>query len=211
MCAYKLATLIYVPLFLFGMLITYKCVHNVQSVLPGYERGLAALSRARVNPDSLPVPLQTPGGGPGVETERDTGLGTESGECPSFPAWPGEQSRVLSPNGRGGWTPLRPLRGTTSLASRFVHGVSGPLSNCVWNLQFFSRRCMGMSVSGRNRGLPLRRRGGQGPHLAKRWEPRGFSRVAAGYSSYDGDLSLPLGLALGFFGHTTEACGILGA
>ena len=30
-----------------------------------------------------------------------------------------------------------------------------------------------------NRGLPLRRRRGQGPHLAKRWEPRGFSRVAA--------------------------------
>ena len=29
--------------------------------------------------------------------------------------------------------------------------------------------------SGRNRGLPLRRRRGQGPHLAKRWEPRGFS------------------------------------
>ena len=35
------------------------------------------------------------------------------------------------------------------------------------------------------------------PHLAKRWEPRGFSRVAAGFSSYDGDLSLPLELALG--------------
>ena len=51
--------------------------------------------------------------------------------------------------------------------------------------------------SGRNRGLPLRRRRGQGPHLAKRWEPRGFSGVAAGFSSYDGDLSLPLGLALG--------------
>ena len=51
--------------------------------------------------------------------------------------------------------------------------------------------------SGRNRGLPMRRPRGQGPHLAKRWEPRGFSRVAAGYSSYDGDLSLPLGLALG--------------
>ena len=51
--------------------------------------------------------------------------------------------------------------------------------------------------SGRNRGLPLRRHCGQGPHLAKRWEPRGFSRVAAGFSSYDGDLSLPLGLALG--------------
>ena len=35
-------------------------------------------------------------------------------------------------------------------------------------------------------------RRGQGPHLAKRWEPRGFSRVAAAFSSYDGDLSLPL-------------------
>ena len=38
---------------------------------------------------------------------------------------------------------------------------------------------------------------GQGPHLAKRWEPRGFSRVAAAFSTSDGDLSLPLGLALG--------------
>ena len=31
-----------------------------------------------------------------------------------------------------------------------------------------------LALSGRNRGLPLRRRRGQGPHLAKRWEPRGF-------------------------------------
>ena len=37
----------------------------------------------------------------------------------------------------------------------------------------------------------MRRRRGQGPHLAKRWEPRGFSRVAAAFSSYDGDLRLP--------------------
>ena len=29
--------------------------------------------------------------------------------------------------------------------------------------------------------------------IGKRWEPRGFSRVAAAFSSYDGDLSLPLG------------------
>ena len=28
---------------------------------------------------------------------------------------------------------------------------------------------------------------GQGPHLAKRWEPRGFSRVAAGFSNYNGE------------------------
>ena len=70
-------------------------------------------------------------------------------------------------------------------------GVSGDF----WGSQ---EGCQGPSrPSGRNRGLPLRRRGGQGPHLAKRWEPRGFSRVAAGFSSYDGDLRLPLGLALG--------------
>ena len=35
--------------------------------------------------------------------------------------------------------------------------------------------------SGPNRGLPLRRRRGQGPHLAKRWEPRGVSRVEVFY------------------------------
>ena len=44
---------------------------------------------------------------------------------------------------------------------------------------------------------PLRRCRGQGPHLATRWEPHSFSRVAAAFSSYDGELSLPLGLALG--------------
>ena len=47
------------------------------------------------------------------------------------------------------------------------------------------------------RGHLLRRCGGQGAHAAKTMEPRGFSRVAAAFSSYDGDLSLPLGLALG--------------
>ena len=51
--------------------------------------------------------------------------------------------------------------------------------------------------SGWNTGLPLRLRSGQGPHFAKTREPRGFSRVSAGFSNYDGDLRLPLGLALG--------------
>ena len=70
-------------------------------------------------------------------------------------------------------------------------GVSG-------NFWVSQEGCQGpFRTSGRNRGLPLRRRRGQGPHLAKRWEPRGFSRVAVGISSYDGDLRLPLGLALG--------------
>ena len=52
-------------------------------------------------------------------------------------------------------------------------------------------------TSGQNLGLPLRRRSGQGPHLAKTLGPRGFSRVAAGFSSYDGDFRLPLVLAQG--------------
>ena len=52
-------------------------------------------------------------------------------------------------------------------------------------------------TSGRNLGLPLRRRSGQGPHPTKTLEPRGFSRVAAGSWSYDGDFRLPLVSALG--------------
>ena len=70
-------------------------------------------------------------------------------------------------------------------------GVSGDF----WGSQ---EGCQGpFRPSGRNRGLPLRRRHGQGPHLAKRWEPRGFFRVAAGFSSYDVDFRRPLVLALG--------------
>ena len=42
-------------------------------------------------------------------------------------AWPGEQSRVLSPNGRGGWSPLRPLRG-------IGEGTGNPLQcDCLEN------------------------------------------------------------------------------
>ena len=52
-------------------------------------------------------------------------------------------------------------------------------------------------TSGRNMGLPLRRRSGQGPHLAQTLEPRVFSRVAAGLSSDDGEFRLPLQLAQG--------------
>ena len=68
-------------------------------------------------------------------------------------------------------------------------GVSGDF----WGSQ---EGCQGpFRPSGRNRGLPLRRHRGQGPHLAKRWEPRGFSPVAAGFSSYGGEFRLPLVLA----------------
>ena len=46
-------------------------------------------------------------------------------------------------------------------------------------------------------GLLLIRCSGQGPHLAMTGEPRGFSRVVAGFSSYDGDFRLPLVLVQG--------------
>ena len=70
-------------------------------------------------------------------------------------------------------------------------GVSGDFEGSLEGCQVPFR------TSGRNMGLPLRRRSGQGPLLAKTLEPRGFSRVAAGFSSYDGDFRLPLRLALG--------------
>ena len=44
-------------------------------------------------------------------------------------------------------------------------------------------------------GLLLRRCSGKGPHLAMTGEPRGFSQVTAGFSSYDGEFRLPLVLA----------------
>ena len=48
-----------------------------------------------------------------------------------------------------------------------------------------------------NVGLLLRRCSGKGLHLAMTWEPRGFSRVAAGVASYDGEFRMPLVLAQG--------------
>jgi len=46
-----------------------------------------------------------------------------------------------------------------------------------------------------NVGLLLRRCSGKGLHLAMTGEPRGFSRVTAGFSSYDGEFRMPLVLA----------------
>ena len=80
--------------------------------------------------------------------------------------------------------------GTSVFPSR-ERGVSG-------NFWVSHERCQVLfSTSGRKLGLPLRRHSGQEAHLAKTLEPRGFPRVAAAFSSYDGDLRLPLGLALG--------------
>ena len=46
-------------------------------------------------------------------------------------------------------------------------------------------------------GLLLRQCRGKGLHFAMMVEPRAFSRVAAGYSSYDGEFRMPLVLARG--------------
>ena len=46
-----------------------------------------------------------------------------------------------------------------------------------------------------NMGLLLRCWSRQGPHLAMTRDSRGFSRVAAGFSSYNGEFRLPLVLA----------------
>ena len=46
-------------------------------------------------------------------------------------------------------------------------------------------------------GLLLRRCSGKGLHLAMTGEPRGFSRVAAGFSSYHGEFRMPHVLAQG--------------
>ena len=53
-------------------------------------------------------------------------------------------------------------------------------------------------TSRRNVGLVLRRCRGQGPHLAMTGKPRGVSRVVAGFSSFDGEHSLPHVLAQGY-------------
>ena len=47
-------------------------------------------------------------------------------------------------------------------------------------------------ISRGNVGFLSRRCSGKGPHLAMMGEPRGFSRVAAGFSSYKGEQREPL-------------------
>ena len=60
-----------------------------------------------------------------VEAET-SGFLSNSDSDRSVPAELGQKSQAMSF-----------LRNGTPLASRVVHGVSGPLSNCVWNLQVF--------------------------------------------------------------------------
>ena len=49
----------------------------------------------------------------------------------------------------------------------------------------------------RTRDCALGKAGKEVPHLARTGASQGFPRAAAAFSSYDWDVSLPLGLALG--------------
>ena len=114
--------------------------------------------------------------------------------------FPRETGLILRCTGKA-WNPFQTTKGNR-LSCRDQEGRRGS-EEAVPGPSVFPSREPGVSgnfwgshegcqvpfpTSGRNRGLPLRRRHGQGPHLAKRWDPRGFSRVAAGFSCYDGGL-----------------------
>ena len=98
--------------------------------------------------------------------------------------------------------------GLSEIRTQEEEGKMGALLGAVdsWGSQ---EGCHGpFRPSGRNRGLPLRRRRGQGPHLAKRWEPRGFSRVAAAPAS---PLFSPACWELGFQAWAQSTCPELSA
>ena len=95
--------------------------------------------------------------------------------CPS-PPWVAPSSRrVLSPNGRGGWTPLRPLRALpeTCVATREEGGVLGfprpsgvPRGPATSTGSLASQRHPGKfpKVPGRRRGMRPARRKARLPH-----------------------------------------------
>ena len=125
-----------------------------------------------------------------LEFPRETGLNLRCAGTAGNPFQTTQGNRLSCRDQEGRRGSEEAVPGPSEFPSR-EPGVSGNFwgSHEGWQDPF--------RPSGRKRGLPLRRRRGQGSHFAKRWDPRGFSRVAAGFSSYNGDLSLPLGLALG--------------
>ena len=68
-------------------------------------------------------------------------------------------------------------------------------------------------LKNKNMGLLLRRCSGKGLHLSMTGEPRGFSRVTAGFSSYDGGSEkmidvIPSSAPCSQVGHASEGLGI---
>ena len=100
-------------------------------------------------------------------------------------------------------SPFRAVQGTSlETASRArasscqAVGTTWFFSSCGWRVGGLLGSHQGCQVPfrilRRNLGHLLKRCSGQGPHLAMTGEPRGFARVAAGFSSYDREFRLPL-------------------
>ena len=74
---------------------------------------------------------------------------------------------------------------------------SGVRPGCQGTLWVTSRVQSTISTFKTERGTSPETLSGKGLHLAMTGEPRGFSRISAGFSSYDGEFRMPLVLAQG--------------
>ena len=101
---------------------------------------------------------------------------TKQGSRPSCPIQEGRRgSEEVVPQNLG--VPLEGDRDVGDLCGSY-QGCQVPFRPPIPNVRLLLRRCSG-----------------KGLHLAMMGEPRGFSRVAAGLSSYDGEFRMPLVLA----------------
>ena len=129
---------------------------------------------------------------PRLECRRETGLILRCNRKLGnpFQTWP-----------RGGFVPPVEIRRVEGAQRKWCRKTSVFLSRETGMPGNFVGAHQGCQVPFRppipNVGLLLRRCSGKGLHLAMTGEPRGFSRVAAGFSSYDGEFRMPLVLAQG--------------
>ena len=127
---------------------------------------------------------------PRLEFDRETGLILRSDRKVSNPFQTNQGSRPSCPEqeGRRGSEEVVPENlGAPFQGDRYVGELCGSHQGC--------QVPYGPPIL--NVGLLLRCCSGKGFHLAMTGEPRGFSRVVAGFSSYDGEFSMPLVLAQG--------------
>ena len=125
-----------------------------------------------------------------LEFPRETGLILRCAGKAGNPFWTTQGNRLSCRDQEGRRASDEAVPGLSVFPSR-EPGVSG-------NFWVSYEGCqVPFHTSGRIMGLPLRRRSGQRPHLAKTLKPRVFSRFAVGFSSDDGDYRLPPLLALG--------------
>ena len=99
-------------------------------------------------------------------------------------------NRPSCPDQEGRWGSEEVVPGTSVFLSR-ESGMSGKFLRSHQGCQ------VPFGTSRQKVGHLLRRCSGKWLHLAMTGEPRGFSRAAAGFSSYDGEFRMPLVLAKG--------------